>query len=93
MKGAESKKEIINKILETFKDSFIYAGKELRIPMDENGERVEIKVALTCAKTNVGGDDGGECAECAIPAPSGETAAPTEEEKQNIANLMERLGI
>lgn len=91
-RGAESKANVIQKILEVFDGAFEY-GKELRIPMIENGERVEIKVALTCAKTNVGGDDGGECASCAIPASSGETAAPSAEEKQNIANLMERLGI
>ena len=91
-RGAESKELVTQKILEMFEGSFIY-GKELRIPMTENGERVEIKVALTCAKTNVGGDEGGECAECAIPAPSGETAAPTAEEKANIEALMNRLGI
>ena len=92
MRGAESKELVTQKILEMFESSFIY-GKELRIPLTENGERVEIKVALTCAKTNVGGDDGGECAECAIPAPLGETSAPTAEEKANIEALMNRLGI
>lgn len=92
-KGSESKQIIINKIMEMFPGAFIY-GKELRIPLQENGERIEIKVALTCAKTNVGGDGATMTSEgqsnMAVDAAS---AAPTDEEKANIANLMERLGL
>ena len=91
-RGAESKANVIQKILETFEGAFEY-GKELRIPMDEDGERVEIKVTLTCAKVNVGGDEGEVAAATATPATSSETVAPTAEEKANIANLMQRLGI
>lgn len=92
-KGSESKQIIINKIMEMFPGAFIY-GKELRIPLQENGEQIEIKVALTCAKTNVGGDGATVTSEgqsnVAVDTAS---AAPTEEEKANIANLMERLGL
>ena len=93
-RGAEAKQTITDKILQTFEGSFIY-GKEIRVPLQENGERVEIKVTLTCAKENVGGDS-------AFAAPQGETsqlaqasvpAAPTEQEKANIADLMSRLGL
>ena len=93
-RGAESKEIITNKILQVFEGSFVY-GKEIRVPLQENGERVEIKVTLTCAKENVGGDS-------AFAAPQGETsqvaqvsapAAPTEQEKANIADLMSRLGL
>ena len=93
-RGAEAKQIITDKILQTFEGSFIY-GKEIRVPLQENGERVEIKVTLTCAKENVGGDS-------AFAAPQGETsqvaqasapAAPTEQEKANIADLMSRLGL
>ena len=92
-KGAIAKSEVVAKIKEVFPEAFEY-GKELRIPMEEDGQRVEIKVALTCAKTNVGGDGAsvesqGE-SNVAVNAPA---AAPTEEEKQNIANLMDRLGL
>ena len=41
-RGAESKAKVTQTILETFEGSFEY-GKELRIPIMENGERVEIK--------------------------------------------------
>lgn len=91
-RGAEAKQNVMDKIMEIFPDAFIY-GKELRIPMQENGERVEIKVALTCAKTNVGGNDGSVESETQTEAASNVIAAPTEEEKANIADLMNRLGL
>ena len=54
-RGAWSKEQVWNKILETFPGSFVNE-KEIRIPMIENGDRIEIKVTLTAAKTNVGGN-------------------------------------
>ena len=51
-RGAWSKEQVWNKILETFPGSFVNE-KEIRIPMIENGDRIEIKVTLTAAKTNV----------------------------------------
>lgn len=91
-KGAIAKTEVIAKIKEIFPEAFEY-GKELRIPLEEDGQRVEIKVALTCAKTNVGGD--GASVESGIESnvAVNVTAAPTAEEKQNIADLMDRLGL
>lgn len=56
-RGAVSKEEVMNKILSTFEGSFRY-DKEVRVPMMENGELIQIKITLTAAKTNVepGGD-------------------------------------
>ena len=92
-KGAESKQKVIDKIMEVYPDAFVY-GKELRIPFEEDGMRVEIKIALTCAKSNVGGDgaseESGVQSNEVVNAPS---AAPTQEEKDNIAKLMDRLGL
>lgn len=90
-KGAIAKTEVIAKIKEIFPEAFEY-GKELRIPLEEDGQRVEIKVALTCAKTNVGGD--GASVESQVEsnvAVNVPAAAPSEEEKQNISDLMSRL--
>lgn len=56
-KGSKSKEIITKKILETFSNSFQY-DKEIRIPMLEDGELVQIKCVLTCAKSNV--TEGGE---------------------------------
>lgn len=92
-RGSLSKEQVTQKILDIFDGAFLYGSKELRIPMVEDGERVEIKVTLTCAKTNVGGD-GADVGESATSAPVSVTLEPPSEvEKQNIVNLMSRLGI
>lgn len=90
-KGAIAKQEVLTKLKEVFPDAFEY-GKEFRIPMMEDGQRVEIKVALTCAKTNVGGDGDSVESVGEIPASTPTSIEPTEEEKQNIADLMSKLG-
>ena len=94
-RGAVSKQAVIDKILEMFQGSFVY-GKELRIPMVEDGEQVEIKVTLACAKTNVGdgavaGDfESGNAVQVSVTeAP----AKPTQAEIDNISKLMDRLGL
>lgn len=95
-RGTIAKKEVISKLKEVFPDMFEYGNKELRIPMMEDGQRVEIKVALTCAKTNVGGDDASVESGVQTLDFSNETPAklePSAEEKQNIAELMSRLGL
>ena len=92
-RGAQSKAKLIEKLKEIYPDSIEY-GKEFRIPFEEDGQRVEIKVALTCAKSNVGGEGASEVSgvESNTPIDVAPTA-PTEEEKANIAALMDRLGL
>ena len=90
-KGAIAKQEVLTKLKEIFPDAFEY-GKEFRIPMMEDGQRVEIKIALTCAKTNVGGDGDSVESVGEVPASTPTSIEPTEEEKQNIADLMSKLG-
>ena len=92
-KGAESKTKIINKILETFEGSFLY-DKEIRIPMTENGEQVQIKCTLTCAKVNVNaeGDNTPNKRESAFDNEPVITQI-TEEEKKEVVNLIEKLGL
>lgn len=53
-RGQVSKQTVAKKILEVFEGSFSYNdGKEIRIPLTEDGELIQIKVALTAAKDNV----------------------------------------
>ena len=94
-RGAEAKQIITDKILQTFEGAFIYGGKEIRVPLQENGERVEIKVTLTCAKENVGGNSAfaEPQSETSQPVQASVPAPPTEDEKANIADLMSRLGL
>ena len=84
VKGAVAKEKITEKILETFPDSFKY-DKEIRIPFEEDGNKVQIKVVLTCAKVNVENAGGG--------ATSIEPQVVTEQEKKDVVNLLENLGL
>lgn len=105
-KGALAKEEIGAKILEVFDGAFYYNnGKELRIPWNENGVPVQIKIAMTCAKENVSVDvDGEEIVKTAaavakeealtsnFPAPR-KNVEPTAEEKKNVEDLLAALGL
>jgi hypothetical protein len=90
-RGADAKLKITNKILETFEGSFPY-DKEIRIPVEENGEIVQIKVTLTAAKVNV--ENGGDVA---IPIAStivnNKDLEITEKEKAEVKDLISVLGL
>lgn len=94
-KGSESKIVIINKILEVFPGSFLCNdGKELRIPMNEEGAEVQIKVALTCAKENIGTPSGSnEAAVSASAFPSPVVKEVTEEEMAQVKTLLTALDL
>ena len=98
-KGAIAKEEVTKKILAAFPEAFKYE-KEIRVPVMENGELVQIKIALTCAKANV--EAGADVATPGdFPTPvraevtpqSTEPIAPTENEKEAVAALLKRLGL
>lgn len=98
-KGALSKQEATQKILELFPGSFVY-DKEIRIPFTEEGEEIQLKCALTCAKVNVavGGENAmpGEDISTIVTT---NTATPVEktvvsdEEKENLRRMMAAIGI
>lgn len=100
-KGSVLKKEVAEKILAAFPGSFLYNdGKEIRINGFEDGQPLQIKVALTCAKVAVeGGDD------TILPGekPTGSVAStgvnekipqePTQEEKDRLTALLDKMGL
>jgi hypothetical protein len=95
VRGSFAKQEITNKILETFEGSFLYnGGKELRIPVMENGDIVQIKITMTAAKVNVNCDESAAVAVSSSTAPVTD-ANPhlTEEEKQEVNDLLDKLGL
>lgn len=105
VRGSESKNIITAKLLETFAGSFIY-DKNIIIPMVENGENLQIKIVLTCIKTNVSTEDSTPAEFKAAPAADNElnfedtqisltpaTVNATPEEKANIARLVEKFNI
>lgn len=90
-KGSASKEIIFAKMQEVFAGSFMADAKTLRIPMEEDGQIVEIKVTLTAAKDVLG----------SAPTPvkldvaqgGGDTAtAPSEEEKRRVESMIRALG-
>lgn len=100
-KGSQLKKEILDKMLKIFPNSFLYNdGKELRICGQEDGNEIQVKVTLTAAKENVySGQDnatpGLSVQENIINNQSIEhnIVEPTQEEKNNVKKLMETFGL
>ena len=99
-KGSILKQEIIEKILATFPGSFLYNdGKEIRINGVENGENLQIKVTLTCAKVAVESGDNIAFSEAAtadtksVEMNEKIPQEPTLEEKERLATLLNKLGL
>ena len=101
-KGSILKKEIADKILEVFPDSFLYNNnKEIRINGTENGESLQIKVTLTTSKTKVENEDAPmEKASISTNSSSIENETlekfpqePIEEEKERLTFLLNKLGL
>ena len=92
-RGSESKSIITKKILETFQDSFLY-DKEIRIPIKEGSEIIQIKCTLTAAKTNVeAGGDTATPAESTVKIAGNGNTDITPEEKAEVVDLVTRLGL
>lgn len=93
-KGTESKCIIFNKLKEIYPNSFWEdENKILRIPMNEGGTPIEIKVTLTAAKNILGNGT----VESAFPTASEPVVEKpvemTEEEKENVATLLASLNL
>ena len=85
-RGSEAKAIVSKLILTMFKESFSPDSKEIRIPVIENGEEIQIKVTLTAAKTNIERESSGEIKE-KLPVATGDVVkcGPlTDEEKRSI---------
>lgn len=99
VKGTILKKEITDKILEVFPGSFLYNdGKEIRIPGMEEGQLIQVKVALTCAKTNVEQNGENALPGEVMPTSTIDSTPQTiievsQEEKDNVKKLMASLGL
>ena len=102
-RGSILKQEVATKILAAFPGSFLYNdGKEIRINGVEDGQKLQIKVTLTCAKVAVeGGDDtilpGEKTAATADVKSVGTNEKipqePTAEEKERLTTLLNKLGL
>lgn len=88
MKGNIAKTAVENKIKEAFGADFIgIFDKKLYIWADDGGERVQIALTMTCPKVFIGVD---------TPVETPDTFKPAEitnEERENIQALLDRLGL
>lgn len=95
-RGQNSKQDATQKILQLFPGSFVYE-KEIRLPYTEEGEAIQLKCVLTCAKTNVGENEDiaipGEIKEIVNTTQENINVEPTQEEKDNVKNLLESFGL
>jgi hypothetical protein len=107
-RGAIAKQVVEQKIAQAFGNDFVgIFDKKLYVWANENGEKVQIAISLTCPKNPVGGENNKidfsvepgnslnfEDMSGAVVAPQTFTPAEiTEDEKKNIAELMARLGL
>lgn len=102
-RGSVLKQEVATKILAAFPGSFLYNdGKEIRINGVEDGQNLQIKVTLTCAKVAVeGGEDNilpGENIGTVSSIQTSKTVEkvpqePTNEEKERLKTLLNQLGM
>ena len=104
VRGTIGKQNVIAKIAEAFgKDYIGEHDKKIYVWTQENGERIQIAISMTCPKIMI---DAGEAnAEVEVPGgdfdwsmdtPTPPKPAPVEisqEEKDTVANLMAKLGL
>ncbi len=87
-RGAQAKEIITKKILEIFNGAFIF-DKLIRIPIEEDGEDVQIKVTLTAAKDNV---DGGVTMATTPTEVNSELIPPSAEEMKMAEDFVKSMG-
>ena len=100
-RGVNAKNEVVKKIKAAFGDDFIgEIDKKLYVwAKDEGNEKVQIAITLTCPKVQV--EAGGSSPIASNSKGFDFEAAPvakpkveiTQDEQQNIANLLARLGL
>lgn len=102
-RGAIAKQEVVKKIQAAFGADYIGEfDKKFYVQAQEGNEMVQIAISLTCPKTIVSvsnvpvaknGELNFEDDNCVIPVTAAEPAEITDEERQNIADLMAKLGL
>ena len=105
-RGSVAKENVIKKLAQAFGNDFIgESEKKIYLWANDGGERVQIALTLTCPKTfidapnaaapneNLGDWDFRDEAPKPVAAIKAEPAVITEEEKENIANLLKKLGL
>lgn len=100
-KGNFAKDQVMEKIAQAFGQDWIgIYQKKAYVWSEENGEKIQVAIALTCPKVPVGAVDTGNNA-LDFENMGATIAAPTEfkpaeisdDERENVAELMRKLGL
>lgn len=98
-KGAVAKENAAKKMAEVFGSNWIGEyDKKYYIWSEENGEKVQIAISMTCPKTPIGEagavtDSNVLNFEDSVVSGEGAKVDITPDEKKNVADLMARLGL
>jgi len=99
-RGADAKKLVIDKIKEAFGADYIgESANKHYVWSKEGGEKIQVAISLTCPKNPIGEvsvstSDGFDfSAEPVLAQTKFEPAEITDQEKDNLKELMERLGL
>ena len=100
-KGQIAKDLVEKKIIAAFGADYVCtADKKIYVQALENGEKVQIAISLTCPKVQVGAVDSGSNAldfenmGATIAAPTEfQPAEISDQERENVAELMRKLGL
>lgn len=98
VKGAAAKEQVIKKISSAFGEDFIgEVDKKIYVWANDNGEKVQIAISLTCPKNFVENVSSAKNKNDEVLDFSAETpnvnVEISDEEKKNIAELMAKLGL
>lgn len=104
VKGALAKEAVTKKIAEAFGSDYIgESDKKLYVWGDENGEKIQIAISMTCPKVLFSGDSdqtgfnssasNGEMNFDTITDDIPKKVEISVDEKKNIENLMAKLGL
>jgi len=98
VKGAAAKEQVIKRISSAFGEDFIgEVDKKIYVWANDNGEKVQIAISLTCPKNfveNVSSvkNKNDEVLDFSAETPNVNVEI-SDEEKKNIAELMAKLGL
>ena len=105
-RGANAKIEVLNTIAKAFGDKFIGEyDKKIYVWANDGGEQVQIAISLTCPKNPIEiaanvDTDGGDwdfsddvSTNIKVAVANAAPAEITDEEKENITNLLVKLGL
>jgi len=99
-KGSIAKVNVENKIREIFGADFVgILDKKIYVYADDGGEKVQIAISLTCPKTPVlesnkmSYNQGIDFTNEDVIVPNSQVSEISEDEQNNIRELMKRMGL